>query len=145
MHLSPPSYYSNKDSRNCFLSSSPDSTIRPIASTETWLLPMLPRGTKTSLDTLKGCDKCLGYQYKVKFNQPSCWFYSVPNLLVFQQLVTLYLGEFLVRVVSEIVWKNAKECARKIGTCDWISWVTRSGKPPEVVHVPSMPEVEASC
>ena len=40
---------------------------------------------------------------KVEFNQPSCWFYSVPNLLVFQQLVTLYLGEILIRVVSEIV------------------------------------------
>ena len=40
---------------------------------------------------------------KVEFNQPSCWLYSVPNLLVFQQLVTLYLGGILVRVVSEIV------------------------------------------
>ena len=40
---------------------------------------------------------------KVEFNQPSCWLYSIPNLLVFQQLVTLYLGEILVRVVSEIV------------------------------------------
>ena len=39
---------------------------------------------------------------KVEFNQPSCWLYSVPNLLVFQQLVTLYLGGFAVRVVSEI-------------------------------------------
>ena len=40
---------------------------------------------------------------KVEFNQPSCWLYFVPNLLVFQQLVTLYLGGILVRVVSEIV------------------------------------------
>ena len=40
---------------------------------------------------------------KVEFNQPSCWFYSVQNLLVFQQLVTLYLGGILVRVVSKIV------------------------------------------
>ena len=39
---------------------------------------------------------------KVEFNQPSYWLYSVPNLLVFQQLVTLYLGGFVVRVVSEI-------------------------------------------
>ena len=31
---------------------------------------------------------------KVEFNQPSYWLYSVPNLLVFQHLVTLYLGEF---------------------------------------------------
>ena len=44
-----------------------------------------------------------GGDCKVEFYQPSCWFYSVPNLLVFQQLVTLYLGGILVRVVSEIV------------------------------------------
>ena len=43
-----------------------------------------------------------GGDCKVEFNQPSCWFYSVPNLLVFQQLLTLYLGGFVVRVVSEI-------------------------------------------
>ena len=40
---------------------------------------------------------------KVEFNQPSCWLYSVPNLLIFQQLVTLYLGGILVRAVSEMV------------------------------------------
>ena len=39
---------------------------------------------------------------KVEFIQPSNWFYSVPNLLVIQHLVTLYLGGFDVRVVSEI-------------------------------------------
>ena len=39
---------------------------------------------------------------KVEFNQPSYWLYSVPNLFVFQHLVTLYLGGFVVRVVSEI-------------------------------------------
>ena len=39
---------------------------------------------------------------KVEFNQPSCWLYFVPNLLVFQHLVILYLGGFVVRVVSEI-------------------------------------------
>ena len=44
-----------------------------------------------------------GGDCKVEFNQPSCWLYSVPNLLVLQQLVTLYLGGILVRVVSEIV------------------------------------------
>ena len=43
-----------------------------------------------------------GGDCKVEFNQPSCWLYSVPNLLVFQQLVTLYLGGIVVRVVSEI-------------------------------------------
>ena len=44
-----------------------------------------------------------GGDCKVEFYQPSCWFYSVPNLLVFQQLIILYLGGILVRVVSEIV------------------------------------------
>ena len=44
-----------------------------------------------------------GGDCKVEFYQPFCWLYSVPNLLVFQQLVTLYLGENLIRVVSEIV------------------------------------------
>ena len=39
---------------------------------------------------------------KVEFIQPSIWLYSVPNLLVIQHLVTLYLGGFDVRVVSEI-------------------------------------------
>ena len=40
---------------------------------------------------------------KVEFNQPSCWLYSVPNLLVFYQLETLYLGGNHVRVVCEKV------------------------------------------
>ena len=44
-----------------------------------------------------------GGDCKVEFNQPSCWLYSEPNMLVFQQLVTLYLGEILIRVVIEIV------------------------------------------
>ena len=39
---------------------------------------------------------------KVEFIQPFNWLYSVPNLLVIQYLVTLYLGGFDVRVVSEI-------------------------------------------
>ena len=39
---------------------------------------------------------------KVEFIQPSNWLYSVPNLLVIQHLLTLYLGGFVVRVVSEI-------------------------------------------
>ena len=46
--------------------------------------------------------KTKGGDCKVEFNQPSCWLYSVSNLLVFQQLVTLYLGGIVVRVVSEI-------------------------------------------
>ena len=51
-------------------------------------------------------DRCGGSKRgdycKVEFNQPSCWLYSVPNLLVFLQLVTLYLGGIVVGVVSEI-------------------------------------------
>ena len=43
-----------------------------------------------------------GGDSKVEFNQPSYWLYSMPNLLVIQQLVTLYLGGFVVRIVSEI-------------------------------------------
>ena len=127
LYLSPPSSYSNKASQNCVLSSFPDPAIRLIASTKAWLLSMLPSNTKSSLDTLKGCGKCLGYQplngmeierqeqrkstskcveicgynCKVEFYQPSCWLYSVPNLFVFQQLVTLYLCGNHVRVVYE--------------------------------------------
>ena len=62
MHLSPPSTYSNKASRNCDLSSSPDPAICPIASVKTQLLSLLPSSTKTSLDTYNGCGKCLDYQ-----------------------------------------------------------------------------------
>ena len=40
---------------------------------------------------------------KVEFNQPSCWLYSVPNLLVIQHLEILYLGENHVRVMCERV------------------------------------------
>ena len=43
-----------------------------------------------------------GWDCKVEFNQLFYWLYSVPNLLVIQHLVTLYLGGFDVRVVSEI-------------------------------------------
>ena len=43
-----------------------------------------------------------GGDCKVEFNQLSYWLYSVPNLLVFQQLVTLYLGGLVVWVVTEI-------------------------------------------
>ena len=44
-----------------------------------------------------------GGDCKVEFIQPSNWLYSVPNLLVIQHLVTLYLGGFDVRVVCERV------------------------------------------
>ena len=46
--------------------------------------------------------KMVGVTCKVEFIQPSNWLYSVPNLLVIQHLVTLYLGGFDVRVVSEL-------------------------------------------
>ena len=58
-----------------------------------------------SLESVLGfCHKIAkGKDCKVEFNQSSCWLYLVPNVLVFQQLVTLYLGRILVRVVNEIV------------------------------------------
>ena len=62
LYLSPPSSYSNKASQNHVLSSSPDPAIHPIVSAKSWLLPMLLSSTKSSLDTLKMCGKCLGYQ-----------------------------------------------------------------------------------
>ena len=49
-----------------------------------------------------------GGDCKVEFNQPSYWLYSVPNLLVFRHLETLYLGGLVVRVVSEIEWSLLK-------------------------------------
>ena len=42
-----------------------------------------------------------GGDCKVEFNQPFCWLYSVPILLVIQHLETLYLGGVYVRVVCE--------------------------------------------
>ena len=45
---------------------------------------------------------------KVEFNQPSCWLYSVSNLLVFYHLETLYLcgnhiREMCVRECEEVL------------------------------------------
>ena len=64
LYLSPPSSYSNKASQNCVLSSSPDPATQqaPCCICHPWLLPMLPSGTKISLDTLKECGKYFGYQ-----------------------------------------------------------------------------------
>ena len=39
----------------------PAPAMHLIASTNDWLLPMLPSSTKTSLGTQIGCGKCLGY------------------------------------------------------------------------------------
>ena len=81
---------------------------------------------------------------KVEFNQPSCWLYSVSNLLVFQHIVTLCLGGIVVKVVSEVVLKCSRVC-KKTEARDLILRVTRGFKPPKAAHMPSMPEVEASC
>ena len=85
-----------------------------------------------------------GGDCKVEFYQPSCWLYSVLNLLVFQQLVTLYLGGIIVRVVSKIMRKTTHKCARKTRIRDWISQVTHGCKLLEAAHVLGMPEVETS-
>ena len=55
LYLSLPSSYSNKASRNCILSSSPNPATSSMFIYHPWFLPMLPNNTKTSLDTLKGC------------------------------------------------------------------------------------------
>ena len=73
---------------------------------------------------------------KVEFNQPSSWLYSVPNLLVFQHLVTLYLGGLVVRVVSDM----SEVCSRVCKKTE-----TRGCMPSNAAHVPSMLEVELSC
>ena len=62
LYLSPPSSYSNKVFQNRVLSSSLDPAIHLIASAKSWLLSMLLSSTKSSLDTLKECGKCLSYQ-----------------------------------------------------------------------------------
>ena len=62
LYLNSPSSYSNKSSQNRVLSSSSNPVICLIASTKVWLLPILLNSTKSSLHTLKGCGKCLGYQ-----------------------------------------------------------------------------------
>ena len=80
---------------------------------------------------------------KVEFNQPFYRLYSVPNLFVFQHLVTLYLGGFVVRVVSEIEF--CSRVCKKTETRGLLSLVTRGFKPPDAAHVPSMLEGEQSC
>ena len=62
LYLSPPNSYSNKASWNHVLSSSPDPTTSSLLHLHPQLLPMLPSNTKISLNTLKGCGKCLDYQ-----------------------------------------------------------------------------------
>ena len=54
-----------------------------------------------------------------------CWLYSVPNLLLIQQLEILYLGGNNVRVVCERVWRIDQVYAIKsllaTGTRDWLA------------------------
>ena len=73
-----------------------------------------------------------------------CWLYFVPNLLVIQQLETLYLGGNNVRVVFERVWRIDQMCAFKsilaTGTRSWFTNVDL----PEGSHMWSMQENEGS-
>ena len=79
---------------------------------------------------------------KVEFNQPSCWLYSVTNLLVIQHLETLYLGGNHVRVVCERVWRTAQVCAKKqglsVGSRGWLATASLQND----AHVPSVPEAK---
>ena len=54
-----------------------------------------------------------------------CWLYFFPNLLVIQQLETLYLGGNNVRVVCERVWRIDQVCAIKsilaTATHNWLT------------------------
>ena len=77
-----------------------------------------------------------GGDCKVEFYQPSCWFYSVPNLLVFSQVVTLYLGGNHVRVVCKRMWRKAYVHSAR--PHDWISRLVAAGKSPKEAHVWSM-------
>ena len=62
MYLNPPNSYTYKAIRNRVLSSSPDPTTSSMLHLPSSLFPILPSNTKSSLNTLKGCGKCLGYQ-----------------------------------------------------------------------------------
>ena len=73
-------------------------------STYTYGLTIAPR----VCGGLSSCGLC-----KVEFNQPSCWLYSVPNLLVFQQLETLYLCGNHVRMVCVRECEELLKCVQK--------------------------------
>ena len=62
LYLSPPSSYSNKTSRNHVLSSSPDPATSSMLYLPSLASSNTSSSTKISQNTLKGCDKCLGYQ-----------------------------------------------------------------------------------
>ena len=70
-----------------------------------------------------------GGDCKVEFNQPSYWLYSVPNLLVFQHLVTLYLGGFCCKGSEWDRVLIAQECARKQRLAAWSrGWLAVAGR-----------------
>ena len=47
--------------------------------------------------------------------------------------------------MCERVWRNAQDCAKKQGLVTGSRGLLAACKPPEVAHMPSMPEVELSC
>ena len=63
----------------------------------------LDRGVATIEWILRFPTSRIHHLCKVEFYQPSYWLYSMSNLLVFQQLVIMYLGGNHVRVMSERV------------------------------------------
>ena len=67
-----------------------------------WHIPNAPLPLRLALKCVYLTHQLKFAICKVEFIQPSNWLYSVPNLLVIQHLVTMYLGGFDVRVVSEI-------------------------------------------
>ena len=75
---------------------------------------------------------------KVEFNQPSCWFYFMPNLLVIQHLETLYLGRNHVRVVCERVWRKAQDYAPNKGLETGSHGLLAACKSPKDAHDWSM-------
>ena len=79
-----------------------------------------------------------GGDCKVEFNQPSCWLYSVPNLLVIQHFETLYLGGNHVRVVCERVWRKAQDCAPSNGLATGSRALIAACKSPKDAHEWSM-------
>ena len=60
------------------------------------------------------------------------------NLLIIQQLETLYLGGDHVRLVCERVRRNAQDCAVKQGLAAGSRGRLTACKPPKVAHVQSM-------
>ena len=75
---------------------------------------------------------------KVEFNQPSCWFYFMPNLLVIQHLETLYLGGNHVRVVCERVWRKFQDYAPNKGLETGSHGLLAACKSPKDAHEWSM-------